>query len=286
MQESDKVRYRKQIPKLLEALKKKKYDAYFFETIEEARDFIPSQIQAKETEIQELEKIKPDSTDEIEYDKEQHVALKTQCDTIQEESSSIKEGIDHDTGTIKQLEKDLTRLKPDFELFPQLEDDVRARRDKIKILKLVKVQLSETSKELRNKVLPHARLIINQILPTLTGDRYSDFEITEIFSICDLVYAMYPKIRDYVVSIPVKVLYAARFRKRFITSNFGEMKSLAIKLPLGVAVNPVADEINDALMKLVTEVPATSEVNLKEFEELWWENQAVKLQKSFCNHFR
>ena len=28
-------------------------------------------------------------------------------------------------------------------------------------------------------VLPHARLIINQILPTLTSDRYSDFEITE-----------------------------------------------------------------------------------------------------------
>lgn len=49
MQESDKVRYRKQIPKLLEALQKKKYDAYFFETIEEARDFIPGQIQAKET---------------------------------------------------------------------------------------------------------------------------------------------------------------------------------------------------------------------------------------------
>jgi len=143
------------------------------------KESLESQIQAKKTEIQELEKIKPDSTDEIEYDKEQHVAQKTQCENIQEESSRIKEGIDHDTGTLKQLEKDLTRLKHDFELFPQLEEDVRARRDKIRILKLVKVQLSETSKELRNKVLPHARLIINQILPTLTGDRYSDFEITE-----------------------------------------------------------------------------------------------------------
>lgn len=44
---------------------------------------------------------------------------------------------------------------------------------------MVNSQLSETSKELRNKVLPYARLIINQILPTLTSDRYSDFEITE-----------------------------------------------------------------------------------------------------------
>ena len=32
---------------------------------------------------------------------------------------------------------------------------------------------------MRNKVLPHARFIINQILPTLTSDRYSDFEISE-----------------------------------------------------------------------------------------------------------
>ena len=64
------------------------------------------------------------------------------------------------------------------------------------------------------------------------------------------------------------------------------MKSLAVRLPLGVATNPVADEISEALMKLVTEVPTSSEVNLKEFEELWWEKQAVKLQKSFYNLFR
>jgi len=143
------------------------------------KETLESQIQTKRAEIQELEKTKPDSTDEVEYDKEQHEVLKTRCETLQEEWSSIKEGIDSDTGTIKQLEKDLTRLKPDFERFPKLEKDVRERRDKIKILNLVRFQLSETSKELRNKVLPHARLIINQILPTLTGDRYSDFEITE-----------------------------------------------------------------------------------------------------------
>jgi hypothetical protein len=49
MLESDKERYRKLMPKILESLKKKKFDPYFFETIEEARRFIPAQVQKEET---------------------------------------------------------------------------------------------------------------------------------------------------------------------------------------------------------------------------------------------
>ena len=49
MLESDKERYRKLMPKILESLKKKKFDPYFFETIEEARRFIPALIQKGET---------------------------------------------------------------------------------------------------------------------------------------------------------------------------------------------------------------------------------------------
>ena len=49
MLESDKARYRKLMPKILESLKKKKFDPYFFETIEEARSFIPAQVQKGET---------------------------------------------------------------------------------------------------------------------------------------------------------------------------------------------------------------------------------------------
>ena len=49
MLESDKERYRKLMPKILESLKKKKFDPYFFETIEEARRFIPTLVQKGET---------------------------------------------------------------------------------------------------------------------------------------------------------------------------------------------------------------------------------------------
>jgi len=49
MLETDKERYRKLMPKILESLKKKQFDPYFFETIEEARSFIPAQVQKGET---------------------------------------------------------------------------------------------------------------------------------------------------------------------------------------------------------------------------------------------
>jgi exonuclease SbcC len=140
---------------------------------------LDNQLKEKQTEIQNLQITKPVSVDEIQYSKERHETIKNQRETIQEEWNKIKESIDRDTGTIRQLETDLGTLKPDFDLFPQLETEVQLQRDKVKLHTFVNAQLSETSKDLRNKVLPHARLIINRILPTLTGNRYSDFEITE-----------------------------------------------------------------------------------------------------------
>jgi L-lactate utilization protein LutB len=49
MIELEKERIRKIMPKLLDALKKKQYDPYFFETAEEAKQFIMGRIDPKET---------------------------------------------------------------------------------------------------------------------------------------------------------------------------------------------------------------------------------------------
>lgn len=147
---------------------------------------IDAQIKAKQAEIQQLQQTKPASTDEIQYSKEQHELLKKQRDTLQNEWNSIKQVIDSDNGTIKQLKQDLAHLEPDFESYPQLRKDFEACKEKIQLQELVNFQLSETSKEMRTKVLPHASLIINRILPTLTSDRYSDFHISE-----DLKFTVY-----------------------------------------------------------------------------------------------
>jgi len=49
MLETHKERYRKLMPAVLESLKKRRYEAFFFETVEEARRFIPDQIDPGET---------------------------------------------------------------------------------------------------------------------------------------------------------------------------------------------------------------------------------------------
>jgi len=145
----------------------------------ERKQELEKQIQEKGTEISNLQKIKPASVDELQYDKEQHVVAKERFEELQEEYNKLDKEIQGALGTIQQLSTDLETLKPDFDLYPQLEQEVQTCNSEIELLKRVFLELSETSKELRNKVIPHARFIINQILPTLTDGRYSDFEITE-----------------------------------------------------------------------------------------------------------
>jgi hypothetical protein len=49
MLEIEKEQMRKRAPKMMEALKKRKFDAFFFETAAEARDFIRDHVQPEET---------------------------------------------------------------------------------------------------------------------------------------------------------------------------------------------------------------------------------------------
>jgi exonuclease SbcC len=143
------------------------------------KEELEKQIVSKETEIANLQKTKPASVDELQYGKEQHEVAKERVQELQGKYNNLDKEIQGKLGTIQQLSQDLELLKPDYELYPVLEQEVQTCQSKIKLLERVFLELSETSKELRNKVIPHARFIINQILPTLTDGRYSDFEITE-----------------------------------------------------------------------------------------------------------
>ena len=145
----------------------------------ERKQGLEKRIYQKETEIVNLQETKPASVDGLQYDKEQHGIAKQGFEELQGEYNNSDKDIQGMLGTIQQLNKDLGTLKPDYELYPALEQEVQECKSKIELLKRVFLELSETSKELRNKVIPHARFIINQILPTLTDGRYSDFEITE-----------------------------------------------------------------------------------------------------------
>jgi exonuclease SbcC len=145
----------------------------------ERKQDLQKQIQEKEIEIANLQETKPASVDELQYDKEQHDIAKGRFGELQGEYNNLDKEIQGMLGTIQQLSKDLETLKPDYDFYPELEQEVQECKSETALLQRVFLELSETSKELRNKVIPHARFIINQILPTLTDGRYSDFEITE-----------------------------------------------------------------------------------------------------------
>jgi exonuclease SbcC len=143
------------------------------------KEELEKQIVSKETEIANLQKTKPVSVDELQYSKEQHEVAKERVQELQGKYNNLDKEIQGRLGTIQQLSQDLELLKPDYELYPVLKQEVQTCQSKMELLERIFLELSETSKELRNKVIPHARFIINQILPTLTDGRYSDFEITE-----------------------------------------------------------------------------------------------------------
>jgi len=143
------------------------------------KEELEEQISGKETEVANLQKTKPASLDDLQYDKKQHEAAKERVQKLQDEYNSLDKDIQGNLGIIQQLKKDLETLKSDYDLYPGLDREVQASKSKIELLNSTLLELSETSKELRSKVIPHARFIINQILPTITDGRYSDFEITE-----------------------------------------------------------------------------------------------------------
>jgi len=137
------------------------------------------QLAEKTAEIERLEEAKPPSADNLQYDKDQHEKAKQTVETLRKECGDLDGELRERHGTVSLLETDLQRLIGDFNRRPSLEADYKALDDKKKVLELVVRELGETSRELRGRVIPHASFIINQILPTLTDGRYSQFEITE-----------------------------------------------------------------------------------------------------------
>jgi len=137
------------------------------------------QLAERTAEIERLEEAKPPSADNLQYDKDQHEKAKQTVETLRKEYGDFDGELRERLGTVSLLEADLQRLIGDFNRRPSLEADYKALDDRKKVLELVVHELGETSRELRGRVIPHASFIINQILPTLTDGRYSQFEITE-----------------------------------------------------------------------------------------------------------
>mgnify|MGYP001056871608 CR=1 FL=1 len=137
------------------------------------------QLQERTEDLERLEKTRPVSLGEVRYDANEHQNAKRSVEVLRKEYGENHGELQRKIGTMSQIEEDLKHLAEDFNRCPNVEAEYRALEDKARMLGIVVSELGETSRELRGKVVPHASFIINQILPTLTDGRYSQFEITE-----------------------------------------------------------------------------------------------------------
>lgn len=136
-------------------------------------------ISGTKTRLKTLEKSKPKGAEKIKYTERRHDEVKSEVGKVREEYYEIKKTYDENKGEIKELTNRIKSLRPDYERFPVLNDEIQKLQKDIEVRERVVQEIRETSKELRNKVLPLAGFIVNRILPTITDGRYSDFEITE-----------------------------------------------------------------------------------------------------------
>jgi len=122
---------------------------------------------------------KPPAAEELRFTETAYAEAKTRYEELKERVSSGQSELKANDRLIEQVDTDLSKLKADFERHPTLEAEVNQLESKTNVLSTARQEIWETSKGLREKVIPQARLAINQVLPTLTDGRYSDFDVTE-----------------------------------------------------------------------------------------------------------
>jgi len=132
-----------------------------------------------EAEIGQLEKNKPELVDTLAYSKEEHDRAKEEYESARTALEEVKGQIIQLNQKLEDIETRLDKTRPSYERYPVLQTQISDLEHNVQLHKMLITEFKETSRELRSKVIPHATFVINQILPSLTDGRYSDFEITE-----------------------------------------------------------------------------------------------------------
>jgi exonuclease SbcC len=130
-------------------------------------------------ELEELEKTRPDKVEEVTYSEESHDLAKEEASKALEHYNSLKNRLDGNLREIKALDIDLAQLKLSQDNYPILREEIAELKAEIGLMERARQEIRETSRQLRNTVIPHARYIINDILPTITDGRYTDLQISE-----------------------------------------------------------------------------------------------------------
>jgi len=149
------------------------------EDLERSHKALADEIRTLEEKGRFLSTSEPPAAEGLQFTEAAYVEAKKRHEELRKRLDSAQSEFKANEKLIEQADLDLSRLKADFERTPTLEAEVNRLESRADVLSTARQEIWETGKELREKVIPQAKLAINQVLPTLTDGRYSDFDVTE-----------------------------------------------------------------------------------------------------------
>ncbi|HJX24181.1 MAG TPA: SMC family ATPase [Candidatus Bathyarchaeia archaeon] len=132
-----------------------------------------------EAELTELLNTKPEGIENLAYVETVHDQMKMETDNASKTFNDLKNQYVSRQSTMNALGQELQHLEKSHDAYPAMAIKVEDLKLNQAVIDRTRMEISETSRKLRNKVIPYARYIINQILPTITDGRYSDLQISE-----------------------------------------------------------------------------------------------------------
>ncbi len=149
------------------------------EDLERSERLLKGEIAELEEKRRSLLTAKPPAAEVLGFSDAAYTDAKRSYENLRGRVDSAQSEFKGNERLIEQIDIDLSVLKTDFDRSPALEAEVNVLENRVNVLSTARQEIWETGKELREKVIPQAKLAINQILPTLTDGRYSDFDVTE-----------------------------------------------------------------------------------------------------------
>jgi exonuclease SbcC len=144
-----------------------------------SQEELTSAIERTKMSLNELEARKPIGIEGLSFDELTHQEASQIVEDLTEDLQWLNREREANGRLVRQLEIDLGGLEADHKEFPKLQRQIEECQTTLGLLDRTSEELAETSRDLRARVIPHARYIINRVLPLMTDGRYSDLEITE-----------------------------------------------------------------------------------------------------------
>lgn len=137
------------------------------------------ELKQAQKQLNSLVETRPRGVGKLKYSKETHERVKKEQEHLARSMSEVTAGIASYEAKLGEIEKTLKDTRSSYEKYPSLKREAEVFEARIRLLERVGIELGETSRGLRERVLPHAAYVINHILPDITGGRYSDLKISE-----------------------------------------------------------------------------------------------------------